>query len=139
MTLARTYTSARGFGHSVERGCAAGARGRRLHPRLHGAGFPTGADLTAEGVRHGAAGRRDRAKRRPVIFTLIAFHPSLRDAGAWPTKFPGASALVEGTPAVELDPRLQVGPEDIVVVKKGASAFFGTNLAAILAAQWSTR
>ncbi len=36
---------------------------------------------------------------------------------------------------VELDPRLERHEEDTVVLKKGASAFFGTNLSAIFATQ----
>jgi maleamate amidohydrolase len=36
---------------------------------------------------------------------------------------------------VEIDPRLAAGPDETVIVKKGASAFFGTNLAAILISQ----
>jgi maleamate amidohydrolase len=42
---------------------------------------------------------------------------------------------VMGTPAVDLDPRLGIEPSDVVVTKKGPSAFFGTNLAALLAAE----
>lgn len=41
-------------------------------------------------------------------------------------------ALVEGSEAVAIDPRLPRRPEDLLVVKKGASAFFGTSLAATL-------
>jgi nicotinamidase-related amidase len=70
-----------------------------------------------------------------VIFTTIAYEPHLRDGGAWLEKAPGLAVLQIGSELVDIDPRLPVGPADPVVVKKGASAFFGTNLTGILAAQ----
>jgi nicotinamidase-related amidase len=123
-----------GFGHSIIRGERPALLVVDFSRGFTEAEFPTGADLTAEVEATARLAEAVRAKGRPVVFTVIAFHESLRDAGAWPAKFPGATALVEGTPAVEVDPRLRAGPEDIVVVKKGASAFFGTNVAALLAA-----
>ncbi len=134
MTPSQDVYERAGFGHSIERGTRPALVVVDFTRGFTDPAFPTGADLTAEVGRTAQLAEATRAKQRPVLFTLISFHPSLRDAGAWPTKFPGATALVEGTPAVELDPRLQVAAEDVVVVKKGASAFFGTNLAAILAA-----
>jgi nicotinamidase-related amidase len=124
-----------GFGHPVNRGRRPGLLVVDFSRGFTEPGFPTGADLTRE--VEGTARLVDamHAKGRPVIFTVIAFQPHLRDAGAWRTKFPGASALVQGTPAVELDARLRASADDIVIVKKGASAFFGTNLAALLAAE----
>jgi maleamate amidohydrolase len=124
-----------GFGHAIVRGARPALVVVDFSRGFTEASFPTGADLSAEVGSTARLAEAVRAKGRPVIFTVITFHPSLRDAGAWPTKFPGARALVEDTPAVEIDPRLPVGEEDIVIVKKGASAFFGTNLAAVLAAQ----
>jgi maleamate amidohydrolase len=124
-----------GFGHSIVRGERPALLVVDFSRGFTEAEFPTGADLSAEVGATARLADAVRAKRRPVVFTVIAFHESLRDAGAWPAKFPGARALIEGTPAVELDPRLRPGPEDLVVVKKGASAFFGTHVAAVLAAQ----
>jgi len=37
--------------------------------------------------------------------------------------------LAEGSELVEIDPRLEPRPDEPVLVKKGASAFFGTDLA----------
>ncbi|MBR7678900.1 isochorismatase family protein, partial [Streptomyces daliensis] len=75
-----------------------------------------------------------RATGVPVIWTAIAY--SAAEAGGrsvtWLEKAPGMRALVEGGEAVELDPRLPRRPEDPLVVKKGASAFFGTPLASLL-------
>jgi nicotinamidase-related amidase len=124
-----------GFGHPVVRGTRPALIVVDFSRGFTDASFPTGSDLTSEVEGTARLVEALRAKRGPVVFTVIAFQANLRDAGAWPAKFPGASALVEGTPAVELDPRLPVGPEDTVIVKKGASAFFGTSLSAILASQ----
>lgn len=76
-----------------------------------------------------------REKEIPVIFTTIGFEPSLKDGGLWLQKVPSLGDLQLGGHWVEIDPRLAVGPDETVIVKKGASAFFGTNLAAILISQ----
>lgn len=76
-----------------------------------------------------------REREAPAVFTTIAFDPSGRDAGLWPEKIPSVLDLKLGTPWVEIDPRLGRRPDEAVIVKKGASAFFGTNLSAILATQ----
>lgn len=97
--------------------------------------YPTGSDLDPQ--VEATARLLEAAHRRglPVVFTTIAFDPESGDAGAWLDKAPGLAVLRAGTPLVELDPRLPRRPEDTVIVKKGASAFFGTNLAAVLVAQ----
>jgi nicotinamidase-related amidase len=97
--------------------------------------FPTGADLSAEVAATGRLLAAARERGVPVVFTTIAYEPHLRDGGAWIEKAPGLAVLQIGSELVDIDPRLPVGSADPVVVKKGASAFFGTNLTAILAAQ----
>jgi nicotinamidase-related amidase len=76
-----------------------------------------------------------RAKDFPIIFTTIAFDPTLNDAGIWPQKSPTLRDLESGSRWVEIDPRLSRRTDEIVIVKKGASAFFGTNLVSILISQ----
>ena len=76
-----------------------------------------------------------RAKGLPVIFTTIGFEPSLKDGGLWLQKVPSLGDLQVGGQWVEIDPRLEPREDETVVLKKGASAFFGTNLASILVAQ----
>jgi maleamate amidohydrolase len=96
---------------------------------------PTGADLsdvvaaTAELIEAG------RPAGVPVVFTTIAYTPAEADGDAvtWLTKAPGMRALREGIRAVAIDDRLPVEPGDHLITKKGASAFFGTGLAALLA------
>jgi maleamate amidohydrolase len=70
-----------------------------------------------------------------VIFTTIGFESSLKDGGLWLQKVPSLGDLQLGGRWVEIDPRLDRQPEETVIVKKGASAFFGTNLASVLIAQ----
>ncbi len=96
---------------------------------------PTGADLsevvaaTAELIEAG------RPAGVPVVFTTIAYTAAEADGDAitWLTKAPGMRALREGSPVVAIDDRLPVDPGDHLITKKGASAFFGTGLAALLA------
>lgn len=97
--------------------------------------YATGADLTAEVEGTARLADAVRAAGLPVIFTTIAYAEHGRDGGAWLAKAPGLAILREGTPLVEIDPRLPVAAQDTIVVKKAASAFFGTSLAATLAAE----
>ena len=76
-----------------------------------------------------------RAKGLPVVFTTIGYEASLKDGGLWLQKVPALADLQIGGRWVEIDPRLDPGEDEPVVLKKGASAFFGTNLASILISQ----
>lgn len=73
----------------------------------------------------------------PVYFTVIAYDPAEIDAGIYPwlEKFRGGATLVTGTPPVDIDPRAHMADGDILLAKKGASAFFGTPLAHALHAR----
>jgi nicotinamidase-related amidase len=94
-----------------------------------------GSDLTpqVEATRRLLDVARERS--RPVVFTTIAFEPSLKDGGLWLLKVPALGELQLGGHWVEIDPRLGAREDETVIVKKGASAFFGTNLASILVTQ----
>jgi maleamate amidohydrolase len=96
---------------------------------------PTGADLSAVVAATGELVEAGRAAGVPVVFTTIAYTAAEADGDAvtWLTKAPGMRALREGTAAVAIDDRLPVEPGDHLITKKGASAFFGTGLAALLA------
>ena len=76
-----------------------------------------------------------RAKGLPVIFTTIGFDASLKDGGLWVQKVPNLALLELGGRWVEIDPRLDPRDDEPIVLKKGASGFFGTNLASILVSQ----
>jgi len=96
---------------------------------------PLGSDLTAEVEATRRLLDAARVKGVPVIFTSIGFEPSLRDGGLWLQKVPTLGELQLGGHWVEIDPRLEPREDETVVLKKGASAFFGTNLASILVSQ----
>jgi maleamate amidohydrolase len=76
-----------------------------------------------------------RAKGLPVVFTTIGFDASLKDGGLWMQKVPSLAALQMGGQWVEIDARLEPREDETVIVKKGASGFFGTNLASVLVSQ----
>jgi len=76
-----------------------------------------------------------RAKGLPVVFTTIGYEPSLMDGGLWLQKVPSLGDLQIGGRWVEIDPRLEPRDDETIVLKKGASAFFGTNLPSILISQ----
>ena len=97
--------------------------------------YATGADLTREVEATARLADAARASGLPVVFTTIAYADNERDGSAWLAKAPGLGILRAGSPLVEIDPRLPLGPDDTLVVKKAASAFFGTNLAAVLVAE----
>ncbi len=94
-----------------------------------------GADMTAEVEATKKLLDAARAKGLPVVFTTIGYEPSLKDGGLWLQKVPTLGELQLGGRWVEIDPRLEPREDETVIVKKGASAFFGTNLAAILISQ----
>lgn len=77
-----------------------------------------------------------RARQIPVIFTRVAYDDhEFRDAGAWYLKQKGIETLRAGTPAVEVDPALEFQKGDMLLTKKYASAFFGTDLVSRLVSQ----
>jgi nicotinamidase-related amidase len=94
-----------------------------------------GSDLTLQVEATSRLLDAAREKGLPVIFTTIGFEPSLKDGGLWLQKVPSLGDLQLGGHWVEIDPRLAPRPDETMIVKKGASAFFGTNLAAILISQ----
>jgi nicotinamidase-related amidase len=128
-----TYDRA-GFGASVPRGTSPALVVVDFTRGFTEAAFPSGADLSAEVTA--AARLVDAAHEHdvPVVFTVISYTPAEADgdAIAWLRKAPGMRTLRDGSDAVVLDPRLQRRPDDHLVVKKGASAFHGTGLAALL-------
>lgn len=94
-----------------------------------------GADLTAVVEATNRLLATARAGEVPVVFTTIGFEPNLKDGSLWLRKAPGLSELRIGGKWVEIDPRLQRREDETVILKKGASAFFGTNLPSVLVSQ----
>ena len=76
-----------------------------------------------------------RAARLPVVFTTVALDAAGRAAAkAFIDKVPAMSTLEAGSRWVEIDDRLAPLPEEPVLVKVFASAFFGTALQSLLVA-----
>jgi maleamate amidohydrolase len=123
-----------GIGRRISRGDRPGILVVDFSAGFTQPGYATGADLSDEVAHTRRLLDTARARRHPVFFTTIAYEPSLRDGGVWLQKMPGMGTLVAGTPPVELDERLGRRADEPLIVKKGPSAFFGTNLAALLSA-----
>ncbi|GAB3726809.1 hypothetical protein GCM10027598_46130 [Amycolatopsis oliviviridis] len=123
-----------GFGAAVRRGSRPALVVVDLTRGFTEPDFPSGADLTAEVTATAALVAEARRHGFPVLYTAIAYTPAEADgdAVAWLRKAPGMRALLEGSDAVALDPRLERRDGDHLIVKKGASAFHGTSLAALL-------
>lgn len=94
-----------------------------------------GSDLTSEVAATKRLLDTARAKELPVIFTTIGFDASLKDGGLWMQKVPALAVLQLGGHWMDIDPRLEPRVDETVIVKKGASGFFGTNLASVLVSQ----
>jgi maleamate amidohydrolase len=94
-----------------------------------------GSDLTAEVEATKRLLDAVRGKGLRAVFTTIGFEPNLQDGGLWLQKVPSLGELQLGGHWVDIDPRLEPREDEPIVVKKGASAFFGTNLASILITQ----
>ena len=94
-----------------------------------------GSELTQEVEATNRLLATAREREIPIIFTTIGFEPNLKDGSLWLEKAPGLGDLVVGGKWVEIDPRLERRDEETVILKKGASAFFGTNLPSILVSQ----
>ncbi|QFU84627.1 isochorismatase family protein [Natronorubrum aibiense] len=71
----------------------------------------------------------------PRYFTTVAFEESYGDAGRFIEKVPALRELRLGTEAVEVDDRIEPVGDERVILKKYASAFFGTDLETELTTQ----
>ena len=89
-------------------------------------------DMDAHIPRIQAINEAARRVGAPVIFTTVAFHKDLADAGTFGQKCVLVQNLLYGTPGVDIDPRLPVEDSDHLFVKKFPSAFYGTNLQSML-------
>lgn len=96
---------------------------------------PLAADMSREIPCINALVDAMRTFGAPVVWSVIAYRDSeVRDARLWSRKAPSLGLLVENTPLTRIDPRLHHAAEDFLIIKKHASAFFGTPLASMLTA-----
>lgn len=131
-----TYTRA-GWGGRVVRGPRPALVVIDLTRGFTEPSFDAGADLTDVVAATARLIETARTHGHPVILTRIVYSAAEVRPGAvtWLTKAAGMRAMLEGSEAVDLDPRLPIDPvSDPVVEKKGASAFHGTSLASLLRA-----
>ena len=94
-----------------------------------------GADMTPQILATKRLLDAARAQGLLVVFTTIGFDESGKDGALWLKKVPKLGDLELGGRWVDIDPRLEPRSDEPIVLKKGASGFFGTNLASILVAQ----
>lgn len=73
-----------------------------------------------------------RSRHVPVIYTKVLYQEHGRDGGLFVKKIPVLRQMVAGNPMAEIVQGLSPEPQDIVVTKQYASAFFGTSLASTL-------
>ncbi|WP_049889442.1 isochorismatase family protein [Natronolimnohabitans innermongolicus] len=69
-----------------------------------------------------------RKRDLPRYFTTVAYEESYGDAGRFVEKVPALRELRLGTDAVDVDDRVAPVDDERVILKKYASAFFGTDL-----------
>jgi maleamate amidohydrolase len=89
---------------------------------------PLGGDFSWE---INATRRLQEAFRRgklPIVYTTVAYAEDMRDAGVFVKKVPSLAILQHGSPLIEVDQRIKPLPGEKVLIKKYASAFFGTSL-----------
>ncbi len=74
-----------------------------------------------------------RARGWPVAHTRVVYADDGSDAGVFTLKAPSLLKLTEASPLSQIVPAVAPRSGELVVRKQGASAFFGTGLAAWLA------
>jgi len=75
--------------------------------------------------------RKFRALGLPVVYTTVAYD-SDDEASVFREKIPQLNCLVRANGLHEIDQRLAPSPDEKIITKKWASAFFGTDLDAYL-------
>ncbi|MFC7216116.1 isochorismatase family protein [Saliphagus sp. GCM10025334] len=93
---------------------------------------PLGSNLDTEVAETETLVRAARRARLPVFFTITKYRDDLRDGGPFAEKISSADALCEGSGWTDIDPRLSVMDEDMVIDKRQPSAFFETKLDSVL-------
>lgn len=131
MSQQQVYDAA-GFGRPVERGSRPAIVVVDFTYGFTDPQYPTAADMSAQIAATRKLTDLARARGFPVIYTVIAYHPGELDKLPWLKKATGMAALVEGSRLVQVDAATGIQPGDAVVTKKGASAFFGSTLGALL-------
>lgn len=91
--------------------------------------YDLGADLDEEVAAIAGLTGAAQDNDVPIVYVYSAFDDrDVEGATLWIRKQGGANALRAGSEAVAIDDRLTPAPEDDLMVKKQASAFFATDL-----------
>lgn len=91
--------------------------------------YPMGYEISAQIAQTNRVIEVCRTADWSIIFTTISYADHELDTrNIWAEKMQGLRTLRQGSSLVEIDPRLHREPTDDIVVKKYASAFFGTDL-----------
>jgi nicotinamidase-related amidase len=91
--------------------------------------MPLGANLDLQIAAQQPLLKVARERGIPVIFSTVMYEEAdIKDAGIWALKQTGARTLTAGSEAVKVDPRVGMQKNDILLMKKYASCFFGTDL-----------
>lgn len=131
MSQAHIYEAA-GFGLPIPRGNRPAIVVVDFSYGFTDSAYPTAAHMSAQIAATRVLTDLARQKGLPVIYTTIAYKPGEIAYLPWLRKATGMAALLEGSRLVEIDAATGILPSDPVIVKKGASAFHGTHLAALL-------
>lgn len=94
--------------------------------------YKLGADLTKAVLATREVLDVARGKGVPIFFTTTAYDPSFKDSVLWLKKLPALAESTVGSEAAQIDARLARRPDEVLITKKYASAFFGTNFAGML-------
>jgi maleamate amidohydrolase len=121
-----------GFGQTVVRGCRPAVLVVDFSYGFTDTSYPTASDMTSEIAATRTLLDKARSQAVPAIFSTIAYAGGEIEVLPWLHKAGGMAALRAGTRLVEIDARLGRLDHEPLIVKKGASAFFGTGLAALL-------
>jgi nicotinamidase-related amidase len=132
VSTASVYDRA-GFGRPVQRGSRPAVIIVDFSYGFTDPQYPTGADMTGPVLATARLLEVARAGGVPVVFTTIAYDLGQTTSLAWLKKATGMAALQLGSRLVDVDERLTPRTDEHLVVKTGASAFFGTPLASYLA------
>lgn len=130
-----TFFKERGFGKSLDFGEKPCLIVVDVINGFTDSSMPMGSDLSPQIIQINKLLDIVHSMDMPAIFTTISYDDAtLADSGIWFQKMEGLRTLKAGTDAVNLDPRLDFQSGDTLMIKKYASAFFGTDLISRLTA-----
>lgn len=89
---------------------------------------PLGADLSVPLRETKRILEVARERQIPIYYTTVHYEPNNFGTGIWYLKMIGLKTLLPHSQEVEIDASLERRPEEGVIIKKYASAFFGTDL-----------